>query len=164
MMFALDVLGIAGQVIAVGYVLVVALAVLGAAKPFELVLRAICGYELGAAFLVSAIATGGSLFLSKIAGFVTRVATGSVTTKHRVTSYPTSSVIALGKESSGAATANNRTHSSARSLRPEPTDTLCARRLAGGVPAWAFSRALDERSDVGGGQASFRPRKGVHYT
>ena len=67
---ALAVLGVAGQVIAVGYVLVVALAGFGVVRPLELVRTAIWGYELWAAFLVSSIATGGSLFFSEIAGFV----------------------------------------------------------------------------------------------
>jgi disulfide bond formation protein DsbB len=67
---ALAVLGVAGQVIALGYALVVALAGFGVAKPLEFVRAAIWGYELWAAFLVSSIATGGSLFFSEIAGFI----------------------------------------------------------------------------------------------
>ncbi len=70
MIVALAALGVAGQVIAVSYVIVIILAGLGAGRPFELVRAAIWGYELWAAFLVSAIATGGSLFFSEIAGFV----------------------------------------------------------------------------------------------
>jgi disulfide bond formation protein DsbB len=39
-------------------------------KPLEYLRAAIWGYELWAAFVVSSIATGGSLFFSEIAGFV----------------------------------------------------------------------------------------------
>jgi disulfide bond formation protein DsbB len=63
-------LGVAGQVLA-GAALLVALAGgLGVRGPLELLRRALWGYELWAAFVVSAIATGGSLFFSEIAGFV----------------------------------------------------------------------------------------------
>jgi disulfide bond formation protein DsbB len=55
---ALEVLGVAGQV------LVVAIACVPALR------RALWGYELWAAFFVAAIATGGSLFFSEVAHFV----------------------------------------------------------------------------------------------
>ena len=42
----------------------------GASRPGEWLRRAVEGYELWIVFLVSAIATGGSLFFSEIAGFV----------------------------------------------------------------------------------------------
>ena len=55
---ALAVLGVAGQVLVVAVVCVPALR------------RILWGYELWAAFLVAAIATGGSLFFSEVAHFV----------------------------------------------------------------------------------------------
>jgi disulfide bond formation protein DsbB len=66
----LAVLGVAGQVLA-GLLLVIAvLAVVGIRGPLELVRRWLWGYELWAAFLVAAVATGGSLFFSEVAGYV----------------------------------------------------------------------------------------------
>jgi disulfide bond formation protein DsbB len=67
---ALAVLAIAGQVITAGIILVAGLAAAGVRRPFETLRRSLWGYELWAAFVVAAIATGGSLFLSDIAGFV----------------------------------------------------------------------------------------------
>ena len=67
---ALAVLGVIGQVIA-GILILVALAALaGARGPLARSAQALWGYELWAAFLVAAIATGGSLFFSEIAHFV----------------------------------------------------------------------------------------------
>lgn len=67
---ALAALGVAGQVLA-GVLLVFGfLAVTGFPTPLELVRGAVWGYELWTAFVVSAVATGGSLFFSEIAGFV----------------------------------------------------------------------------------------------
>jgi disulfide bond formation protein DsbB len=67
---ALAVLGVVGQVLA-GALIVVALAALaGARGPLHAIRRLVWGYELWAAFLVAAIATGGSLFFSEIAHFV----------------------------------------------------------------------------------------------
>jgi disulfide bond formation protein DsbB len=60
---ALAVLGVVGQGLAV-------LLVLSLLAAREAVRRALWGYELWAAFLVAAIATGGSLFFSEVAGFV----------------------------------------------------------------------------------------------
>jgi disulfide bond formation protein DsbB len=60
---ALSVLGVAGQ----------ALIVVGPVVWYlagDIVRRVFWGYELWAAFVLAAIATGGSLFLSEIAGFV----------------------------------------------------------------------------------------------
>src|SRR2546423_4988407 len=60
---ALAVLGVASQALAVVLVLAAAIA-----RPW---LRGLLwGYELWAAFVVAALATGGSLFFSEIAGFV----------------------------------------------------------------------------------------------
>lgn len=60
---ALAVLGVAGQALIV--VLPIAWFFAG-----DILRRTLWGYELWAAFLVAAIATGGSLFFSEIAGFV----------------------------------------------------------------------------------------------
>ena len=71
MIVVLAVLGVVGQVIAVGYVLVVGLAGCRCRQSrSSSCAAAIWGYELWAAFVVSAIATGGSLFFSEIADFV----------------------------------------------------------------------------------------------
>jgi disulfide bond formation protein DsbB len=67
---ALAVLGVVGQVLAGLMILVGAAAVLGARGPLRMLREAIWGYELWAAFVVAAIATGGSLFFSEIAHFV----------------------------------------------------------------------------------------------
>ena len=67
---ALAVLGVAGQLIAVAFVLVVAAAGFGVSRPLAWLRAGLWGYELWAAFVVSSIATGGSLFFSEIAGFV----------------------------------------------------------------------------------------------
>ena len=63
-------LGVVGQVLA-GLLLVVGLLWLfGLRGPGDGVRRALEGYELWLVFLVSSIATGGSLFFSEIAGFI----------------------------------------------------------------------------------------------
>jgi disulfide bond formation protein DsbB len=67
---ALAGLGVAGQVIAGGMILVGAAALAGVRAPLERLRSALWGYELWAAFVVSAVATGGSLFFSEIAHFV----------------------------------------------------------------------------------------------
>jgi disulfide bond formation protein DsbB len=66
----LAVLGVAGQAAAVSFVVLVAAAGIGLPRPLRIVRATLWGYELWAAFLVSAIATGGSLFFSEIAGFI----------------------------------------------------------------------------------------------
>jgi disulfide bond formation protein DsbB len=67
---ALAALGVAGQALA-GLLLVVGLlGVAGFRAPLDLVRAVVWGYELWAGFVVSAVATGGSLFFSEIAGFV----------------------------------------------------------------------------------------------
>lgn len=67
---ALAALGVAGEVLA-GLLLVVGvLALAGVRGPLEAVRGWLWGYELWAAFVVAAIATGGSLFFSEVAGFV----------------------------------------------------------------------------------------------
>jgi disulfide bond formation protein DsbB len=67
---ALAVLGVAGQVLAGLGVLVTGAAALGQTRPREAVRALVWGYELWAAFVVAAVATGGSLFFSEIAHFV----------------------------------------------------------------------------------------------
>jgi disulfide bond formation protein DsbB len=67
---ALAALGVAGQVLGGLVVLVGLAALVGATAPLAALRRAIEGYELWLAFVVTAIATGGSLFFSEIAHFV----------------------------------------------------------------------------------------------
>jgi disulfide bond formation protein DsbB len=66
----LAVLGVAGQVLGGLLILAAILALAGVRGPVDAVRRALWGYELWAAFLVAALATGGSLFLSEVAGFI----------------------------------------------------------------------------------------------
>ena len=66
----LAVLGVAGQVVALGLLLVGALWVAGVRALLAFLRSAVWGYELWLAFVVAAIATGGSLFFSEIAHFV----------------------------------------------------------------------------------------------
>ena len=66
----LSVLGVIGQVLIVLLLLVGLLALFGVRGPLDWIRRLLWGYELWAAFVVAAIATGGSLFLSQVAGFV----------------------------------------------------------------------------------------------
>ena len=67
---ALAVLGVVGQVLAGLLILVGLAAAAGVRGPLRAVRSALWGYELWAAFIVAAIATGGSLFYSEIAYFV----------------------------------------------------------------------------------------------
>jgi Disulfide bond formation protein DsbB len=67
---ALAALGVVGQVIAGLLILLAALWLLGVRGPLEAVRGWLWGYELWAAFLVAAIATGGSLFFSQVVGYV----------------------------------------------------------------------------------------------
>jgi disulfide bond formation protein DsbB len=61
---------VVGQVLA-GLLLVVGLAwLVGLRRPGDGVRRLVEGYELWLVFLVSSVATGGSLFFSEIAGFI----------------------------------------------------------------------------------------------
>ena len=65
----LSVLGVIGQVLVGIMILVGLLALFGVRGPLNGVHRLLWGYELWAAFVVAAIATGGSLFFSQIANF-----------------------------------------------------------------------------------------------
>ncbi len=67
---ALAVLGVVGQVLAGLMILVGLAAVAGVRGPLRILRTALWGYELWGAFVVAAIATGGSLFFSEIAHFV----------------------------------------------------------------------------------------------
>jgi disulfide bond formation protein DsbB len=66
----LAVLGVVGQVAAAALILVGALRLVGVRGPLETVRGLVWGYELWLAFLVAAVATGGSLFFSEVAHFV----------------------------------------------------------------------------------------------
>src|ERR1044072_3970689 len=66
----LSLVGVAGMALAIALVVVGALALLRVRAPLAAVRQALWGYELGAAFVVAAIAPGGSLFFSDIAHFV----------------------------------------------------------------------------------------------
>jgi disulfide bond formation protein DsbB len=63
-------LGVVGQVLAGALIVVGALALFHVRGPLAAVRSWLWGYELWAAFVVAAIATGGSLFFSEIAHFV----------------------------------------------------------------------------------------------
>jgi disulfide bond formation protein DsbB len=67
---ALSVLGVVGQVLIVLGLVVGVLALVGVRGPLDAIRNLLWGYELWGAFVVAAIATGGSLFYSQIAGFV----------------------------------------------------------------------------------------------
>ena len=66
----LAVLGIAGQVVAGLLLLVAVLWIAGIRAPAVRLRSLMWGYELWAAFVVAAVATGGSLFFSQVAHFV----------------------------------------------------------------------------------------------
>jgi disulfide bond formation protein DsbB len=66
---ALSVLGVVGQVLIATLILVGVLALFGVRAPLDEIRRWLWGYELWAAFIVAAIATGGSLFFSQVAHF-----------------------------------------------------------------------------------------------
>jgi disulfide bond formation protein DsbB len=63
-------LGVIAQVLVAILLLIGLLALFGVRGPLDLLRRWLWGYELWAAFLVAAVATGGSLFYSEVAGFI----------------------------------------------------------------------------------------------
>jgi disulfide bond formation protein DsbB len=65
----LAVVGVTGQVIAGILILTGAIWLIGVRSPLNLLRSALSGYELWLAFVVAALATGGSLFFSEIAHF-----------------------------------------------------------------------------------------------
>jgi disulfide bond formation protein DsbB len=67
---AYAVLAVAGQAIVAALALIGLLALAIVRAPLRGLRAALWGYELWAAFVVAALATGGSLFFSEIAGFV----------------------------------------------------------------------------------------------
>jgi disulfide bond formation protein DsbB len=67
---ALAAVGVLGQALAFALATAATLAILRAPGPLRWIRSAIWGYELWLAFVVAAVATGGSLFFSEIAGFV----------------------------------------------------------------------------------------------
>jgi disulfide bond formation protein DsbB len=67
---ALSVLGVVGQVLIALALVIGLLAVFGVRGPLDWIRNLLWGYELWGAFVVAAIATGGSLFYSQIAGFI----------------------------------------------------------------------------------------------
>jgi len=67
---ALSVLGVIGQVLIALGIVVGLLALAGVRGPLDGLRNLLWGYELWGAFVVAAIATGGSLFYSQIAGFI----------------------------------------------------------------------------------------------
>jgi disulfide bond formation protein DsbB len=66
----LAVLGVIGQVLAAGMLIIGLLALVGVRGPLNALRHGVEGYELWLAFVVASIATGGSLFFSEIAHFV----------------------------------------------------------------------------------------------
>ena len=69
MVIILSVLGVVGQVLIALGLLVGLLALVGVRSPLDAIRNLLWGYELWAAFVVAAIATGGSLFYSQVAHF-----------------------------------------------------------------------------------------------
>jgi disulfide bond formation protein DsbB len=66
----LSVLGVVGQVLVALGLLAGALALVGVRGPLDFIRNLLWGYELWGAFVVAAVATGGSLFYSQVAGFI----------------------------------------------------------------------------------------------
>ncbi len=66
----LSVLGVVGQVLVALGIVVGVLALVGVHGPLDWIRSLLWGYELWGAFVVAAIATGGSLFYSQVAGFI----------------------------------------------------------------------------------------------
>jgi disulfide bond formation protein DsbB len=66
----LSVLGVVGQVLIVLGIVVGVLALAGVRGPLDTIRNLLWGYELWGAFVVAAVATGGSLFYSQVAHFV----------------------------------------------------------------------------------------------
>ncbi|HKD95280.1 MAG TPA: disulfide bond formation protein B [Gaiellaceae bacterium] len=67
---ALSVLGVIGQVLIALALVIGVLALVGVRGPLNFIRNLLWGYELWGAFVVAAIATGGSLFYSQVAHFV----------------------------------------------------------------------------------------------
>ena len=67
--FALSYVGVFGQVLVAALLVLAVLWLIGVRRPLETLRRWIWGYELWLAFVVAAVATGGSLFYSEIERF-----------------------------------------------------------------------------------------------
>src|SRR4051795_5648836 len=67
---ALSVLGVVGQVLVAIGIVVGLLALAGVRGPLDWIRNLLWGYELWGAFVVAAVATGGSLFYSQIGGAI----------------------------------------------------------------------------------------------
>jgi disulfide bond formation protein DsbB len=104
----LSVLGVVGQVLVGALIAVGLLALAGLRTPLRLLQRAVWGYELWLGFVVAAIATGGSLFFSEIAGYFPC----ELCWYQRIGAYPLSIILLL------AALRND--HRVARYLLPLP--------------------------------------------
>jgi disulfide bond formation protein DsbB len=63
-------LGVLGQVLVALLLLICILALVGVRGPLDTLRGWLWGYELWAAFVVAAVATGGSLFYSEVAGYI----------------------------------------------------------------------------------------------
>ena len=113
MIVVLAALGVAGQVLAVLLVLVGLAWLFGLRTPADLLRRTVEGYELWLVFVVSSIATGGSLFFSEVAHFVPC----ELCWYQRICMYPLTVVSLL------AALANDR--GVARYLLPLPLVGAC---------------------------------------
>jgi disulfide bond formation protein DsbB len=106
-------LGVVGQAVVVVLVVVAVAAVFGRSEPLDSVRNLVWGYELWAAFVVSAVATAGSLFFSETAHFVPC----ELCWLQRVCMYPLSAatlVLALAGD-----------HRAARYLLPLPVVGAC---------------------------------------
>jgi disulfide bond formation protein DsbB len=104
----LAVLGVVGQVLAGLLILIALVALVGARGPLMGVRSLLWGYELWAAFVVAAVATGGSLFFSQVANFIPC----ELCWFQRICMYPLSAILLL------AALAGD--HRVARYLLPLP--------------------------------------------
>jgi disulfide bond formation protein DsbB len=107
------VLGVVGQVAVALFLLALLAAAVGARAPLDGIRRLLWGYELWGAFVVTAVATGGSLFFSEVAGFVPC----ELCWYQRICMYPLSIITLL------AALAQD--HRVARYLLPLPTVGAC---------------------------------------
>src|SRR3974390_206456 len=68
--YIFSVLGVIGQALLVVLLLIGLLALFGVRGPLDTLRRWLWGYELWAAFVVAAVATGGSLYYSQVVGFI----------------------------------------------------------------------------------------------
>jgi disulfide bond formation protein DsbB len=110
---AICVLGVAAQALVALLILAAGAAAAGVRGPLAAIRGFLWGYELWAAFVVTAVATGGSLFFSEIAGFVPC----ELCWYQRICMYPLSIITLL------AAAAQD--HRVARYLLPLPLVGAC---------------------------------------